>query len=80
MPIKTNITNNHSKMWNFYVNEIEKCNYLLALNKCGKPRAQSAGIRALMFLYCSDIEVQNKVNTIIDDFIVYKKNGEISQL
>lgn len=80
MPIKKDITNNHDKMWNFYVNEIEKANYLLALNKCGKPRAQSAGIRALMYLYVNDIEVRYKVNTIIDDFIVYKKNGEISQL
>ena len=80
MPIKKDVNSKHDKTWNFYVNEIEKCNYLLALNKAGKPRAQSAGIRALMYLYVNDIEVHNKVNTIIDDFIVYKKNGEISQL
>ena len=80
MPIKTNNLTKHDKKWNFYVNEIEKCKYLEALQKSGKAKAQSAGIRALMYLYISDADIRNKVNTIIDDFIVYKKNGDISQL
>lgn len=80
MPIKTTTTTKHDKIWNFYVNEIEKCDYLVALKKSGKPKAQSAGIRAMMHLYCLDEDFRNKVNTIIDNFIVYKKNGEISHL
>ena len=80
MPIKTTNLTKHDKRWNFYVNEIEKCKYLEALKKSGKSKAQSAGIRALMYLYVNDIEVRNKVNTVIDDFLVYKQNGEISQL
>lgn len=80
MPIKTTVETNHSLNWNFYVNKIDKMNYLLALTKNGKSRCQSAGIRALMHLYINDPEVQSKVNDIIDDFLVYKQDGTISKM
>ena len=80
MPIKTTSITNHSKKWNLFVNEIEKSEYLIALAKSGKSRAQSAGVRAFMYLYVNDPDIRNKVNEIIDDFIVYKDNGEPSLL
>ena len=80
MPIKTTQLTNHSKKWNLFVNEIEKSEYLITLAKSGKLRAQSAGVRAFMHLYVNDPEVRDKVNAIIDDFIVYKDNGEPSLL
>jgi hypothetical protein len=80
MPIKTNRFNNHSKKWNLFENEIEKTEYIVALVKSGKSRAQSAGVRAFMHLYATDEDVRNKVNAIIDDFIVYKENGKPSLL
>ena len=80
MPIKTNKLTALSKRWNFYVNEIDKLEYLKALVISGKARCQSAGIRAFMYLYINDEEVRDKVNSIVDDFLVYKENGEPSQL
>ena len=80
MPIKNTVENEKNLKWNFYVNKIDKMNYLLALTKCGKTRCQSAGIRALMHLYINDPEVQKKVNDIVDDFIVYKQEGTTSCL
>lgn len=80
MPIKTTQLTNHSKKWNLFVNEIEKSEYLAALAKSGKFRAQSAGVRAFMYLYVNDQDVRNKVNAIIDNFIVYKDNGDPSLL
>ena len=69
-----------SLRWNLYVNEDDKLNYLLALAKCGKQQCQSAGVRAFMHLYAQDETVRNKVNDIIDNYIVYKDNGSISKL
>ena len=69
-----------TKKWNLYVNEIEKLNYLKALVEAGHPRAQSAGIRAMMHLYVTDINVREKVNSIIEDYIIYNKDGSTSQL
>lgn len=69
-----------TKKWNLYVNEIEKLKYLKALVKAGHPRAQSAGIRAMMHLYVTDSDVREKVNSIIEDYIIYKKDGSTSQL
>lgn len=80
MPIKPDKYTNHSKKWNLFVNEIEKTEYLCALAKSGKSRAQSAGVRAFMYLYVNDKDIRNKVNAIIDKFIVYKENGEPSLL
>lgn len=69
-----------TKKWNLYVNEIEKLNYLKALVEAGYPRAQAAGIRAMMHLYVTDSDVREKVNSIIEDYIIYKKDGSTSQL
>lgn len=69
-----------TKKWNLYVNEIEKLNYLKALIEAGHPRAQAAGIRAMMHLYVTDSDVREKVNSIIEDYIIYKKDGSTSQL
>lgn len=69
-----------TKKWNLYVNEIEKLNYLKALVEAGHPRAQAAGIRAMMHLYVTDVDVREKVNSIIEDYIIYKKDGSTSQL
>ena len=80
MPRKTTQLTAKDKKWNFYVNECEKIEYLMALTRAGKQRCQSAGLRAFMHLYCVDEEVRNKINAIIDDFLVYKENGNISQL
>ena len=80
MPRKITLEDSHTKKWNLYVNELDKLEFIKALVISGKTRAQSAAIRALMYLYISDIEVQNKVNTIVDDFIVYNQNGEKSIL
>lgn len=80
MPRKTDINTSHDKLYNFYINEIQKYNYLIALKQSNKDKAQSAGIRAMIHLYCNDIEFRDKVNSVIDDFIVYKQDGKISQL
>ena len=80
MPIKTTRETAHDKKWNFYVNEIDKNEFLLQLVKCGKGRCQSAAIRAFMYLYIHDETVRNKINDIVDDFLVYKENGETSKL
>lgn len=80
MPRKTDITTEHSILWNFYVNPVEKANYMLSLKKNGYDRAASAGLRALMSLYINDKEVQDKVNAIITDFIIYKDNTKKSIL
>lgn len=80
MPRKPDIENVHNLKWNFYVNPIEKAEYLIALTKSGKARCQSAGIRAFMYLYAQDEELRTKVNSVIDNFIVYKENGDMSQM
>lgn len=80
MPRKVEANEALKTKWNMYVNDIEKLEYLAALVKSGKSRCQSAGVRAFMYLYVHDEEVRNKVNTIIDDFIVYKDNGDASRL
>lgn len=80
MPRKVDVHSAHTKKWNMYVNEVEKLEYLKALIEAGHPRAQSAGVRAFMFLYANDKEVRDKVNAIIDDYLVYKDDGEPSQM
>ena len=80
MPRKTTPLTAYDKKWNFYVNEGERIEYLMALAKVGKSRCQSAGLRAFMYLYCHDEEVRDKVNEIIDQFLVYKENGKTSLL
>lgn len=80
MPRRVDINSGLTKKWNLYVNEIEKNEYLLALVKCGKSRCQSAAVRAFMHLYVNDPIVRDKVNAIVDDFLVYKENGESSKL
>lgn len=80
MPRKTNINTEHSILWNFYVNPIEKSNYMIALKRNGYSRAASAGLRALMSLYITDKDIQNRVNSIINDFIIYKDNNKNSIL
>lgn len=66
---------NFDVKWNFYCNKMDKLNYLMALAKSNKVGAQSAGMRAFMYLYTVDEDIRNKVNSIIDDYIVYKSNG-----
>ena len=78
MPRQPDKFNCCDKKWNFYVNEIDKSNYLLELAKAGKSRCQSAGLRALMFLYTTDEVVKNKVNAIVDEFLIVKENGKPS--
>lgn len=80
MPRKTTVETAHDKKWNLYVNEIEKLEYLKALIASGHNNAQSAGVRAFMHLYVTDPEYRAKTNAIIDDYIVYKKDGNPSQL
>ena len=80
MPRRTTIDTAHDKKWNLYVNEIEKLEYLKALIASGHSRAQSAGVRAFMYLYANDEVVRDKVNAIINDYIVYNKDGSQSQL
>ena len=69
-----------SDRWNFYVDEKDKVEYTIALAKCGKQKAQSAGLRAFMYLYANDPEVRDKINSIIDDFVIYKANNKISKM
>lgn len=78
MPKKTTIVDEHHQMYNFYVNKIEQLEFVKAVVESGHLRAQSATLRALMHLYVTDTDVRNKVNSIVNDFIVYKQNGEIS--
>ena len=80
MPRKTTTTTELSEKWNFYINQVDKAEYQVALVKSGKPRAQSAGLRAMIYLYVHDEDIRAKVNNIIDDFIVYKQNGKTSQM
>ena len=80
MPRKVNSMTEHSKKWNMYVNELEKANFLIALTKSGKSKCQSAAVRAFMYLYANDDVVRNKVNAIVDNFLGYKENGQISKL
>ena len=80
MPRKTTVTTAKDKRWNFYVNEIDKAEFLIALTKSGKQKCQSAALRAFMYLYANDESVKEKVNSIVDDFLVYKENGTISLL
>lgn len=80
MPRKPDDNQKLDKRWNFFVNENEKLEFLLALAKNGKQQCQSAALRAFMYLYANDDEVKNKIHNIIKDFIVYKRNGKISVL
>jgi hypothetical protein len=80
MPRIVDNQTNHYKKWNMYVNEIEKTEYLLALTKAGKARCQSAAVRAFMFLYATDEVVRNKINAIVDKYMVYNDNGSESKL
>lgn len=80
MPRKTNIVTAKDKRWNFYVNEIDKANFLIALTKSGKQKCQSAALRAFMYLYTNDESIKEKINSIVDDFLVYKENGTVSLL
>ena len=80
MPRKVTQDTSFSQKWNLYVNEIEKLNFIKALINAGKTRAQSAAIRAMMHLYVTDTDVQNKVNAIVDNFIIYNNNGDKSLL
>ena len=80
MPKKVDINSGHTKKWNMYVNEIEKLEYLKALIARGHSNAQSAAVRAFMFLYAHDPEVADKIDAILDDYMVYKQNGEPSHL
>ena len=80
MPRKLNVNDKLCIKWNFYCNPIRKAEYLIALQKAGKHKCQSAGVRAFMYLYVNDEVVRNKVNEIIDDYLVYKDNGDISQM
>lgn len=80
MPKKVNIHSGHTKKWNMYVNEIEKLRYLQALIDAGFPKAQSAAVRAFMFLYATDEETRKKVNELIPDYLVYNKDGSTSQM
>lgn len=80
MPRKIDPHSALTKKWNMFVNEAEKAEYLLALTKAGKSRAQSAAVRAFMYLYATDEEVRNKINAIVDDYMVYKDNGDASIL
>lgn len=73
-------TKNYSIKWNFYVSPIEKAMFASTLLNNGKKKALSAGLRALMHLYNTDKEVQDKLNNIVDDFIVYKEDGSQSIL
>ena len=77
MPIK-NKPLEKKERWNFYVTEIDKVEYMIALNKAGKYKAQSAGLRAFMHLYATDDIVRNKINEIIDDYKIFKDSGKPS--
>lgn len=70
----------YTKIWNLYVNEIEKLEYLKKLVECGKPKCQSAAVRAFMHLYVTDDMVRNKVNSIVDNYVIYNSNDTISRL
>lgn len=79
MPIKTDASNEHHTMYNFYINRVEQLEFIKKVTESGHLRAQSAALRALMHLYVTDPEVTKKANAIIDKFIVYKKDGNISK-
>lgn len=78
MPRKTTVTNEHNTMWNFYVNKIEQLEFIKAVVESGHSRAQSATLRALMHLYVTNESIREEANKIIEDFMVYKQNGEPS--
>lgn len=80
MPRKVDINTGLTKKWNLYVNEIEHAQFIAALNRCGKQKCQSAAIRAFMKLYTDDPDIRIQINAIIDDFIIYKKDGSQSIL
>ena len=67
MPRKVDINSGHTKKWNLYVNEIEKLEYLKALVAAGFSQAQSAAVRAFMFLYATDKETRDKIKKLIPD-------------
>lgn len=78
MPKYINEENKDSVLWNFYIDKRAKIDFLTKLIETGHFRAQGAAIRALINLYISDKSIQDKINDTIDDFIVYKKNGDMS--
>lgn len=78
MPRKTTVTDEHNRMYNFYVNQVEYLEFVKSVIISGHTRAQSATLRALMHLYVTDKEVRDKVNNIVEDFIIYKTNNEPS--
>ena len=80
MPRKVSKENALNQQWNLFVNPIEKTEFILALTKSGKSRCASAAVRAFMKLYATDEIVRSKINNIIDDYIVYKENGDKSVL
>lgn len=80
MPRKVSRCEGLTQRWNFFVNPINKSEFILALAKNGKSRCQSAALRAFMYLYTTDSEVADKINAIVDDFIVYKGDNNISKL
>lgn len=80
MPRKVDLYSEHTKRWNFYVNELEKLDYIMALTKAGKSRCQSAGLRAFMYAYTNNELVRNEINKIIDDFVIYTDNDKLSKM
>ena len=78
MPRKTTVLDEHNTMYNFYVNKIEQLEFIQAVAKNGHSRAQSATLRALMHLYIYDVDIQKKVDEIIDQFIIYRQSGDPS--
>ena len=80
MPRQPNQLEACDKKWNFYVNEADKVNYLIALSNSGKQRCQSAGLRAMMHLYSVDTDFRDKVNQVIDNYLIYRESGKPSHL
>lgn len=66
--------------WNFYLPELLKAEFIKALVSNGHIRAQSAALRALMELYSTDKEIQEKLKPLIDKHLIYKQNGDLSRL
>lgn len=80
MPRKVDKLQALNQQWNLFVNPVDKAEFMLALTKSGKTRAAAAAVRAFMHLYATDNIVRDKVNNIIDDYIIYKDSGDKSIL
>ena len=62
------------RLWNFYVNDVDKYNFRQKLTDQGFSRQESATLRALMELYSNGSIPFESINPLIEKHTIIKNN------